>query len=138
MSLDLFFLEVGQDVGGRLDLEVEIFQGVQFNVLYRKQLEDLLVLLCLYHFPAHLPRELLLEDRESVERLLLLEGRVKELGSALEVGQVSDPEEGQYLMLQFRVVKHVLQLQVIQVDDLSVLDVVRVPDHCLVLTLSLE
>lgn len=138
MGLHLFFLEVGQDVGGRLDLEVKIFQCVRFDVLYRKQLEDLLVLLRLQHVLAHLPSALFLEDSEGVGRLLLLEGRVEELGGALEVSQVSDPEEAQYLVFQFGVVEHVLEFQVVQVDDLSVFDGVRIPDHCLVLTLNLD
>jgi hypothetical protein len=111
------FLKVGKDVGGRLDLEVEVLHSVTFYVFGREKLVDFLIGFSILDLSSQLILELSFKGEVEVARLLLFERELIEFAYLLEANQIFHIKEGYDVLPHFAVVEHIIQFDVFQIDE---------------------
>ena len=115
-DLYLLLLQEGEDVGGRFDSEVEILEGIDFDIFDRKQFVYFLVQSCTLNFIVNAFLVLQFEMLVHFVCLLFLQEVVVEFVDSFEGEQVFDRQVAHHFLFEFGVVKNELQLWVFEVD----------------------
>lgn len=116
-GLRLVLLQIGEHISCWFDFKIEIFEGIGFNILLRKQVVYLVVLSGIPDFSSHLFSKAAGTIPINMFSLFLLENQMIEFTGLLQMKQIFQPQIPYYPLPYLTIVKHVLQFEIIYIHQ---------------------